>query len=61
LHGRSGKEREKEIRNWMYREREREKDNLHQTTFGQVEIGKTYIGVGKERKKKEVRKRKKNN
>ena len=50
--------REKEIRNWKYREREREreKDNLYQTTFGLVKIGKIYTGVGKERKKKKKKK-----
>ena len=60
MHGekwRGERERDKELDV----QREREKDNLHQTTFGQVEIGKTYIGVGKERKKKEMRKRKKTN
>jgi len=54
--GRNGKERERN-KELKYREREREKDNLYRTTFGLVKIGKTYIGVGKERKKEEGRER----
>ena len=52
--------REKEIKNWNTK-RERERDNLYRTTFGLVEVGKTYIGVGKKRKKEEGRERKKTN
>jgi len=52
--GRSGKERERNKE--LEIQREREKDNLYQTTFGLVKIGKIYTGVGKERKKKKKKK-----